>query len=686
MLNYIDLSTTRLIHDDILSMAAKYMEGPQWKEALKILKLAVDRSSTLATPSYSSSSNYGCGSSIISSIVSCGAYSDCVSLASSSFTDSEFSSFRRELPGRTMDFTFDLSDAPIVGFKFIQKRQMMNEAMTNSTKDSDSALGSFNVNDSQTDSRHSDDTKNDFILNRLFEEKDNQPAQITNANSTSNNCLDTSTLKRSGASQNRIRERLISLLNRCGQRSGGLPKSPSVIFSQNSDIVEHKSSMASSVEDISATNNDMSGDSKHDDAAHGEFAFKEFDFLEYELESQEGESLDNFNWGVRRKSLSNLDNDLQSTKTLKAGHSDTLKPHTAISFLSANKAKPSNDDFSSDEEVESVSPLYEMSSEITSRATPLPSFNESSIVQSRPASLISHESSHSLGSEGEFPLNTSTACNPSLLLVNDVEEQWSSQFIQLINDTSGTVSAMGNHILSVIFKNTFKRVIYLTRESCDLLSQVATNHQHNSISSKFLELLDIISSRIDFPFIFIDPKLFTTIPNLLERHRFYIIELHAHWETFTEKKDVLFDFIQTIKSSEKAELMEDSSVSKLCIHLYKMYFQLFLLFECYLKYVDLLQSIITFTQVSDRVFQTRDLIPSRLTGEQLFSRDCKFEKRAEPIVRRSTFAAEMRDIQFANRRTNFKQRKRKRVERAHSKQRINKSIVLCEGTEGHQRW
>jgi hypothetical protein len=34
---------------------------------------------------------------------------------------------------------------------------------------------------------------------------------------------------------------------------------------------------------------------------------RDFDFLEYELESLEGESVDNFNWGVRRPSLSNLD-------------------------------------------------------------------------------------------------------------------------------------------------------------------------------------------------------------------------------------------------------------------------------------------------------------------------------------------------------------------------------------------
>ena len=34
---------------------------------------------------------------------------------------------------------------------------------------------------------------------------------------------------------------------------------------------------------------------------------RDFDFLEYELESLEGESVDNFNWGVRRPSITNLE-------------------------------------------------------------------------------------------------------------------------------------------------------------------------------------------------------------------------------------------------------------------------------------------------------------------------------------------------------------------------------------------
>merc|ERR1719346_713306 len=117
--------------------------------------------------------------------------------------------------------------------------------------------------------------------------------------------------KRPWMSQSRVRERLVTLLNTCGQRVG-LPKSPSVIFSQTSELLERQSSMASSTEEVSGTN-DVSTDSKQHDTTDTEQKFgvymREFDFLEYELESLEGESVDNFNWGVRRPSLSRLEGD-----------------------------------------------------------------------------------------------------------------------------------------------------------------------------------------------------------------------------------------------------------------------------------------------------------------------------------------------------------------------------------------
>jgi hypothetical protein len=82
-----------------------------------------------------------------------------------------------------------------------------------------------------------------------------------------------------------------------------------VIFSQSSELLERQSSVASSTEEVSVAINDASGASRLDDgsASDAHFrVFRDFDFLEYELESVEGESSDNFNWGVRRRPLSEL--------------------------------------------------------------------------------------------------------------------------------------------------------------------------------------------------------------------------------------------------------------------------------------------------------------------------------------------------------------------------------------------
>ncbi|CAG2105426.1 unnamed protein product [Medioppia subpectinata] len=372
MLLYIDLSSTTTINNDILKVATKYIEGSQWKDALKILKLVVTRSSTLATPPIyniaATYANFNMGPQSASYSV------DCISIASgTSFADSEFSS-KRELPGRTMDFTFDLNQTPIVGRKYLIKN---NEPKNNENRSENSGL-------EMAEAIHEKMPSDDKDV--LVSSPRRSLSHNHSFNESSNNW------RRPWLSQSRIRERLIGLLTSCGQRVG-LPKSPSVIFSQNSDVVDRKSSMASSTEEISATNNDASGDSKLEDATHGEFAlFKDFDFLEYELESQEGESLDNFNWGVRRRSLTNLETSESDIKT-----NSPLRTVGSISSLR-------NDELSSDEEGESVSPLYEMSSDMTLQTGSMFLPNALPLLDSdrhRPPSNLSHSSSPSLGSEGE---------------------------------------------------------------------------------------------------------------------------------------------------------------------------------------------------------------------------------------------------------------------------------------------
>lgn len=94
--------------------------------------------------------------------------------------------------------------------------------------------------------------------------------------------------------------------------------------------MERQSSAASSTEETSGAQQDLSGGSRRDDGQPDFGVFKEFDFLEYESESIEGESTDNFNWGVRRRPLSDGDSE---PHVVSKGHSimeESLSEKTPI--------------------------------------------------------------------------------------------------------------------------------------------------------------------------------------------------------------------------------------------------------------------------------------------------------------------------------------------------------------------
>jgi len=99
MAHYIDLqSTTQAINSDLLRAVSKFIESVHWKEALKILKLAVTRSSTLVAPP---TTGFG--------------YQPRPDHwePHTSFAEADVY-FKKELPGRTMEFTFDLSQTPVI--------------------------------------------------------------------------------------------------------------------------------------------------------------------------------------------------------------------------------------------------------------------------------------------------------------------------------------------------------------------------------------------------------------------------------------------------------------------------------------------------------------------------------------------------------------------------------------------
>ncbi|KAM4575147.1 protein furry homolog-like isoform 2-T2 [Fundulus diaphanus] len=303
LLSHIDLSAApvKQFNLDIMKIIGKYVQSPHWKEAQNILKMVVSRSASLVVPddvqrSYSSES---CGSPEIA------------------FTRI-FNNSSKELPGKTLDFHFDISETPIIGHKYGDQRTAAGRngkaqviAVTRSTSS-------------------------------------------TSSGSNSNGLVQVS-WKRPQLSQRRTRERLMNVLSLCGPESG-VPKNPSVVFSSNEDLdsVDQQTSLIPTVEEV-VREEEVLGEDTGSEQQFG--VFKDFDFLDVELEDAEGESMDNFNWGVRRRSLESMDK----------GDTPSLQEcQYAGSTPSLNLTNHEDTDESSEEEVLSASQILTRSSLLNS--------------------------------------------------------------------------------------------------------------------------------------------------------------------------------------------------------------------------------------------------------------------------------------------------------------------------------
>ncbi|XP_028161467.1 protein furry-like [Ostrinia furnacalis] len=266
MLYYVELSApaAQPVTADLLRAVVKFLDscaqdGCTYKEAMKILKLVVTRCSTLVVPPF----------------------------AHTHAAAAHLDSHKKELPGRTMEFTFDLSQTPVIGRKYLPKAG--SQPATGPSSLSSAATATPDKGSSASASGSGSGSASTVVC-----------AEAAPAASAASPRRSLS-LSPADALQSRVRECLVNLLTTCGQRVG-LPKSPSVIFSQSSELLERESSMASSLEEVSGTpGNEPSAAAPPTDHFG---VFKDFDFLEYESESIEGESSDNFNWGVRRRLLS----------------------------------------------------------------------------------------------------------------------------------------------------------------------------------------------------------------------------------------------------------------------------------------------------------------------------------------------------------------------------------------------
>lgn len=203
---------------------------------MKILKLIVTRSSSLQVAPPSADGTTGG--------LSFHFYSN--------YPDVDFFT-KKELAGRTMEFTFDVSQTPIIGRRILLKNENegANSATSvSSTNTSGVASNSPNIvehDNNPNNSNASSSTSNAGIASSSNSNKSNTIQTSCTPNSPRRSAslspadsVPLSGWRRPWMSQGRVRECLVNLLTTCGQRVG-LPKSPSVssygiIYSKHSKI------------------------------------------------------------------------------------------------------------------------------------------------------------------------------------------------------------------------------------------------------------------------------------------------------------------------------------------------------------------------------------------------------------------------------------------------------------------
>uniref|UniRef100_A0A7N9AS87 Furry homolog b (Drosophila) n=1 Tax=Mastacembelus armatus TaxID=205130 RepID=A0A7N9AS87_9TELE len=559
LLSHMDLTAVQVkqFNADVMKTIEKFVQTIHWKDALNILKLVVSRSASLVHPVYGHTQG------------------DLSNLEVSRVWDGS----AKALPGKTLDFTFDISETPVIGRRF-------DELQGSGGREAKARAMAVTRSTSSTSS-----------------------------GSNSNTILVPVSWRRPQLSQKRTREKLVNVLSLCGQEVG-LTKNPSVIFSScgDLDMMEVRESGVSSEEGGTRE------DTLDDTASEQQFrVFRDFDFLDVELEDGEGETVDNFNWGVRRRSLDStelgdlLEESQYSGSTPSLGHED---PHdsdesseeeessTSQSLSHSQLTNPSPSEETN--HTDSLSTSYDTSADPQSlnATTPGQGALYKNLFPFFPISSL-HDDVDDLEDLG-FPPPPSPFFSAILAafqptVCDDAEEAWRCHINQLVTDSDGSCAVY-------TFQGKF----------CTLTTDVATylGEGLRGIGSKFLRSSQMLSTCSDCPTIYIDADTIMSY-GLLEKMKFSALELQEYLDTYNSREEAAVSWLRNCKDTfprcpgdNVVTCQPGDSEEKqleLCQRLYKLHFQLLLLFQSYCSLIGQVHAISSVPELLNMSRELTDL-------------------------------------------------------------------------------
>uniref|UniRef100_A0A8C9Z1K3 FRY microtubule binding protein n=1 Tax=Sander lucioperca TaxID=283035 RepID=A0A8C9Z1K3_SANLU len=606
LLSHMDLSgiQAKPFNMEVLKTIEKFVQTVHWGEALNILKLVVSRSASLVQPSSPHSDL---------------SYEDISRVWDRS---------SKALPGKTLNFHFDISETPVIGRRYDDLQRSPGQDVKSRTAAVTRSTSS------------------------------------TSSGSASNNVLVPVSWKRPQSSQKRTREKLVNVLSLCGQEVG-LTKNPSVIFSScgELDLMEHQPSL------VSSDDGTREPDNTDDTTSEQQFrVFRDFDFLDVELEDGEGETIDNFNWGVRRRSMDSLDrSDLQpleesqlssSMPSLsKITHEDSDES-SEEDFLMASQilshsqlvSSPLFHDVSQEEEDTNVHeddpslsisdiPLeFHCGDSLTMDMVHIDDKGELDLDSFLPG-LAEEERDDMLESRSSpppSPFFSAILAAFQPVVCDDAEEAWRSHINQLVSDSDGSCAVYTFHVFSSLFQNIQTKFCSLT---CDAVSYLGDGLR--GLGSKLLRSSQMLTSCSECPTLFIDAD--TIMSNgFLEKMKFSVLELQEYLDTYNNRKEAALTWLHNCKATFPRSAggtvitcqpqMESLAQLELCHRLYKLHFQLLLLFQSYCKLIELVHVISSIPELTNMSRELNELksnlrvAAASVTNDEIAARESSFSE------------------------------------------------------------
>lgn len=178
------------------------------------------------------------------------------------------------------------------------------------------------------------------------------------------------------------------------------------------------------------------------------------------------------------------------------------------------------------------------------------------------------------------------------------EKLWAAHVGSIVKDTTGVIAVNTFSLFCHLYKSTRRKFYSLTRECCNYVAE----DKFRDVTRHFSNTLEFLMSRGECPFVCIDTETLSRT-KLLERHKFCVLELHSHFDSYSQSSERTLECLDDVKLALKRSSVgshheepetrmatdpenHDLRQVQLCRCMYKAHFQFLLFCSTYARFLE----------------------------------------------------------------------------------------------------